>query len=374
MTTATEDTLAVDATMEQAGALAQRLFGSVLATMELLTVYLGTRLGLYEHLRDPRTVGELAAASGVLPRYVQEWCEQQAACGLLHVDDVAAEPGARRFVLPAGHAAALLDPDHPAYVGSVATMAGGIGFSMAAVLEAYRHGTGVSFGAYGDDVRDGQGQFNRAGFLGQLGSAWVPALPGVAPLLARDGAAALDVGCGVGWSTIALARAFPALRVTGVDSDEASITDARRNAAGSDVADRVRFEVRGASEPATGESVGAAGSADVVFFFEALHDMAHPVAALATARVALRPGGRVVVVDERTLDAFTPDAPEMERLLYGSSVLHCLPVGLSEPESAGTGALMRPDVLRRYASQAGFGVVEEAPIEHDMFRFWVLTP
>ena len=263
MTTTTDTTDTIDAidatigaTMEQAGALAQRMFSSVLATMELLTVYLGTRLGLYEHLRDPRTVGELAAASGVLPRYVQEWCEQQAACGLLHVEDAAAEPSARRFVLPAGHAAALLDPDHPAYVGSVATMAGGMGFSMAAVLEAYRNGTGVSFGAYGDDVRDGQGQFNRAGFLGQLGSAWVPALPGVAPLLARDGAAALDVGCGVGWSTIALARAFPALRVTGVDSDEASITDARRNAAGSDVADRVRFEVRGASEPGKGESPG----------------------------------------------------------------------------------------------------------------------
>ncbi|MEO7234780.1 MAG: methyltransferase domain-containing protein, partial [Lapillicoccus sp.] len=78
------------------------------------------------------------------------------------------------------------------------------------------------------------------------------------------------------------------------------------NAARSDVADRVRFEVRGASEPAEGRF---AGSVDVVFFFEALHDMGHPVEALTTARDALRPGGRVVVVDERTLDAFTPDAP-----------------------------------------------------------------
>jgi SAM-dependent methyltransferase len=124
--------------------------------------------------------------------------------------------------------------------------------------------------------------------------------------------------------------------------------DARRHAAESDVAGRVRFEVRTSDAPV------AAASADVVFFFEALHDMAHPVAALRTARDALRPGGRVLVLDEAVLDVFTPNGPDLERLYFASSVLHCLPVGLSEPDSAGTGAMLRPDTLRRYATDAGF--------------------
>ena len=353
---------------EAAGALAERMFGGVIATMEMLTVHLGWRFGFYERLRTPHTAGEVAAATGILPRYVREWCEQQATAGFLDVDDPAAAPDERQFVLPPGHALALLDQDHPAYVGSVAALAGGFGVSFAAVLDAYRDGTGLSFGGYGDEVRIGQGLLNRAGFLGQLAETWVPGLPGVAELLGRPGAVALDLGCGVGWSTIALARAFPDLTAVGIDSDEASIMDARRNAAGSDLAGRVRFEVARSDSPA------APGSADVVCFFEALHDMAHPVAALASARAALRPGGRVVVLDENVLDAFTPNGPEVERLMYASSVLHCLPVGLSEPDSAGTGTMMRPDVLQRYAAAAGFTSVDEADVTDGAFRCWVLTP
>ena len=144
--------------------------------------------------------------------------------------------------------------------------------------------------------------------------------------------------------------------------------DARRNAAGSDLAGRVRFEVARSDSPA------APGSADLVCFFESLHDMAHPVAALASARTALRPGGRVVVLDENVLDVFTPNGPEVERLMYASSVLHCLPVGLSEPDSAGTGTMMRPDVLGGYAAAAGFTSVDEAEVTDGAFRCWVLTP
>jgi 2-polyprenyl-3-methyl-5-hydroxy-6-metoxy-1,4-benzoquinol methylase len=351
---------------EAAGALAERMFGSVIATMELFTVYLGVRFGFYEALRSPRSYHEVAHATGVLPRYVREWCEQQTTAGILDVDDADAPPEERRFVLPAGRTAALLDEDHPAYVGSLAVLAGGIGASFGSVVDAYRRGTGLSFGGYGDEIRIGQGQLNRAAFVGLLTSAWVPAWPAVADLLSRPGAVALDVGCGVGWSTLALARAFPDLTAVGLDSDEASVMDARRTASASDVADRVRFEVVAAD--------AATGAADVVFFFEALHDMAHPVEALATARAALRPGGRVVVVDENVLDVLTPNGPETERLLYASSVLHCLPVGLSEPDSAGTGALMRPGVLRGYAAAAGFRAVEEVHLEGDLFRSWVLTP
>jgi 2-polyprenyl-3-methyl-5-hydroxy-6-metoxy-1,4-benzoquinol methylase len=353
--------------IEAGGAVMERLFESLLGSLELATVHLGAQLGLYAALAEPSTAAELATETGIDERYAREWLEQQAISGLV---DVAA-PGntiTRRYCTNPGQQQALADSDSPVYAASMALLLGGLGAVLPRLPQAYRDGTGISFGEYGDDVRLGQGLFNRGPFLEQLTQEWVPAMPEVARLLARTGSAALDLGCGVGWSSIALARAFPGLTVLGVDSDDASVMDARANAAQAGLEGRVRFEVNDADTD-LGE-----GGYDVAFFFEALHDMAHPVEALLAARRALRPGGRVVVMDERAEEEFAPGGSPIERLLAASSVLHCLPVGRSQPDSAATGALFRPHMLEHYAQHAGYSGVEVAPIEHDVFRFYVLTP
>jgi len=107
-----------------------------------------------------------------------------------------------------------------------------------------------------------------------------------------------------------------------------------------------------------------------VFAFEMLHDLAHPVAALRTAHRIT--DGPVLIMDERADEAFSPGADPIQRFLYAASVLHCLPVGRCAPDSAATGTVMRPDLLRRYAVEAGFGGVTVLPIEHEMFRFFLL--
>ena len=353
--------------IEEGGGVMERLFEALLGSMELATVHLGSRLGLYAALSTPRTAGELAAEAGIDERYAREWLEQQAISGLVEV----AEPGntsTRRYVTSPGQRLALVDSESPVYATPMALLLGGLGTVLPRLPEVYRDGTGIGFGEYGDDVRLGQGLFNRGPFLEQLAQEWVPALPGVADLLAREGAAVVDLGCGVGWSSIALALAYPGLSVLGVDSDDASIMDARDHAARAGLQDRVRFEVTDADAD-LGED-----SYDVAFFLEALHDMAHPVEALVAARRALRPGGRVVVMDERAEEEFAPGGSPIERLLAASSVLHCLPVGRSQPDSAATGALFRPHMVRHYAAHAGYSGVEVATIEHDLFRFYVLTP
>jgi hypothetical protein len=55
-------------------------------------------------------------------------------------------------------------------------------------------------------------------------------------------------------------------------------------------------------------------------------------------------------------------------------VLHCLAVGMLDEDSAGTGTVIRPDVVRAYADEAGFSQVEMLPIEHDFWRFYRLVP
>jgi hypothetical protein len=108
--------------------------------------------------------------------------------------------------------------------------------------------------------------------------------------------------------------------------------------------------------------------------FEALHDMSRPVEVLRSMRRMARPGGTVLVVDERVAEQFTAPADEMERIFYGFSVLCCLPVGRSEQPSAATGTVMRPATLRRYAEEAGYQGVEVLPIENGFFRVYRLLP
>jgi 2-polyprenyl-3-methyl-5-hydroxy-6-metoxy-1,4-benzoquinol methylase len=208
---------------------------------------------------------------------------------------------------------------------------------------------------------------NRPQFVNLLGSEWLPAMPDVhARLQADPSARVADVACGGGWSSIAIARAYPKARVDGFDLDPASIELARANAEDAGLAERIQFHVRDAGDPEL------AGRYDLVTIFEALHDMSNPVAALEAARALAGDDGAVLVVDERVADAFTAPGDDVERLMYGWSILLCLPTGMASQPSAATGTVMRSDTLRRYASAAGFSRVDVLPVEHDFFRLYRL--
>ena len=82
----------------------------------------------------------------------------------------------------------------------------------------------------------------------------------------------------------------------------------------------------------------------------------------------------MLIVDERVGDAFTAQGNDVEWMMYGWSILHCLPVGMTDEKAAGTGTVMRTDTLKQYAKEAGFREVEVLPIEHFFFRFYRLKP
>ena len=125
---------------------------------------------------------------------------------------------------------------------------------------------------------------------------------------------------------------------------------------------------------ADGATEGAeTGAYDLVTAFECIHDMPDPVSVLASARRLVREGGTVLVMDERVPEFFDGPGDPVEQLMYGFSMLVCLPDGLSHAGSVGTGTVMRPATLRRYACDAGFADVEVLPIEHEMFRFYRLV-
>jgi 2-polyprenyl-3-methyl-5-hydroxy-6-metoxy-1,4-benzoquinol methylase len=225
----------------------------------------------------------------------------------------------------------------------------------------------VPFEAYGEEMRSAISSLNRPGFINLLGSAWFPAIKDVdLRLRSQPPARVADVGCGTGWSTIAIAKAYPLVKVEGFDLDQASIDDARRNAKASGVADRATFEVRDAADPSL------TGAYDLVTAFETIHDMANPVGALRAMRALRKEGGAIVVADEKVAEEFTAPGDEQERFMYGWSAVHCLAVGMIGSESAGTGTAMRPSRLREYAQKAGFKDIEILPVENDFWRFYRL--
>ncbi len=352
-------------------ALIERVLRSTIGLFDLAAIHLGQRLGLYRALAEggPATSTELAERTETDDRYVREWLEQQAVTGLLSVDDEEAAATQRRYELPAAYAEPLVDADSPNYVAPLGRQALGMLRPLPQLVEAFRTGAGIPYPDYGDDTREGIAELNRAMFINELGTAWLPSIPDVHARLSTLGARVADLGCGSGWSSIAIARAYPRARVDGIDSDTASISAARANAAAEELGDRVNFIAKDAGDPSL------EGAYDLVTIFEALHDMGRPVEALATARRMLADGGTVIVADERVGEHFSAPGDELERLMYGFSVLHCLAVCRADHEdSAATGTVMRPATLRAYAEQAGFDRVDVLPIENDFWRFYRLDP
>ena len=356
-------------TAQQTEAFTEKILQSTRGTFEMFGMYLGVRLGYYRALAEsgPANSQQLAERTQTYDRYAREWLEQQAICGILEVDDETLDAKSRRYTLPEPYQEVLVDEESVNYMGALPIILAGALRPLAAVLQAYQTGAGVPYGDYGSDLIDGQAGMNRAMFLKEMGSSWLPNIPEVHHrLLADPPSRVADVGAGAGWSSIAIAKSYPKAQIDGFDLDRPSVEMARQNARRAGISDRVKFHVRNAADPQL------AGRYDLVAAFECIHDMADPVSALRAMKQLTGQGGTVLVVDERVGDSFSTSKNDIDWMMYGWSILHCLPVGMADKPSAETGTVMRPDTLRAYAQEAGFARVEILPIENYFFRFYRL--
>lgn len=346
--------------------IAERLLHATLGLVDTLAVYFGDRLGWYRSLVEhgPATPRQLAERTNTSPRYAREWLEQQAVTGLLDLDRDGA-PDERVYSISPAAAEVLTDEHSLNYLAPLGRMFMAVGPVLPRILEAHRTGGGVSWDDLGDDARESQADANRPWFERELAGA-LASVPSLHEALGRPGTRMLDVGCGGGWSSIALAKAYPDATVHGIDLDEPSVRMAGKNASERGVGERLRFTAGDAAALAE-------GGYDVAFAFECIHDMPRPVEVLSTVRRALAPDGFMVVMDEAVAENFAPNGDELERLMYGFSLWICLPDSLSSQPSVGTGTVMRPSTLKGYAEDAGFTGFEILPIEEfGFFRFYRL--
>jgi 2-polyprenyl-3-methyl-5-hydroxy-6-metoxy-1,4-benzoquinol methylase len=258
----------------------------------------------------------------------------------------------------------LADPDDVSYRAWSGVEIARAGRWLPQLAEAFRSGGAPPALPW---APDGRADYNRAAFLNLLGTHWLPSIADVDRRLRREPPARVaDLACGTGWSSIAMALAYPLARVDGCDLDPDAITAAQRNARQAGVDGRVTFAVTDAAGP------GWPGRYDLVTIFEGLHDMSRPADALRAARGMLAPSGSVIIADELVEDEFTAPASELERYHYGWSVVSCLPAAMGDPRTSATGAVMRPATLRRYARDAGFASVEILPLQTETWQFYRL--
>jgi hypothetical protein len=160
-------------------ALVDKLFAGAIGALELLSVYLGDRLGLYRALaeRPGATPAELATVAGVHERYAREWLEQQTVSGILETENPDAGDDQRRYRIPAGHDEALIDESSLDFIAPLAQAVVGCTPPLAALADAFRTGEGVPYAAYGRDASESQARGTRALYEKKLTTEWLPAVP-----------------------------------------------------------------------------------------------------------------------------------------------------------------------------------------------------
>jgi 2-polyprenyl-3-methyl-5-hydroxy-6-metoxy-1,4-benzoquinol methylase len=295
-----------------------KVVGDVGAAMSAALVVLGDKLGLYKALASsgPVTATELAQKTGTTERYVREWLNAQAASGYVCYDRESA-----RFSLTPEQAFAFADDLSPASVPGLFHVTAAMWHGEEKMTENFRTGKGLAWGDQHPCLFEGTERFFRSGYIGNLVTTWLPALEGVTAKLER-GATVADVGCGLGASTILMAKAYPKSRFVGFDSHEKSIVIARERAKQAGVGDRVRFEVAKSTD-FPGKDY------DLVAHFDCLHDMEDPVGAARHVKETIAKEGTWMIVEPYAAD--TPEANHnpVGRVFYSASTMLCVPHSLA---------------------------------------------
>lgn len=247
-------------------------------------VYLGIELGLFDRLRAAGPAGltteELAGQAGCHPTAIETWAWAADAHELVTLEG-------QRLSLEEDLAIVLLDEGRPDYLG---------GQFVHATVASLDWGRMVHFFRTGEPIRERPDRYRAA--IERLTAQDIAVffqealaeLPQLVADLSRGGRVA-DIHCGGGRWLIAMARRFPALDLVGVEFEADSVVRARTNVEAAGLSDRITIREAGVTQP------GETGEYDLVYFQYALHQLPDAPAVLAAAWAALRPAGRLLVLD-----------------------------------------------------------------------------
>jgi 2-polyprenyl-3-methyl-5-hydroxy-6-metoxy-1,4-benzoquinol methylase len=319
------------------------------ATLNAALIRIGDRLGLYKALASggPQTSAELAKRTGTAERYVREWLSAQAAGGYVTYDAASG-----KFSLSEEQAFTMADETSPAFLPGAFQLALAAARAEEQLTQKFKTGEGMGWHEHHHELFVGTERFFRPGYAANLIAAWIPALQGVDAKL-KSGAKVADVGCGHGFSTIIMAKAFPKSTFVGYDFHPASIEQARVHAEQHGATANTKFEIAMASD-------FPGGDLDLATFFDCLHDMGDPVGAARHVRETLKPDGSWMIVEPAAGDKLEDNLNPVSRMFYAASTMICVPTSLDQPVGAGFGAQAGFTKLSSAITHGGFSKVRKA--------------
>jgi len=319
------------------------------ATFNAALIRIGDKLGLYKALASdgPQTPAELAKRTGTAERYVREWLSSQAAGGYVTYDS-----SNEKFHLSEEQAFAMADESSPVFLPGAFQCALAAVKAEEKLTERFKTGQGMGWHEHHHELFVGTERFFRPGYAANLISAWIPALTGVDAKL-KNGARVADVGCGLGASTILMAKSYPKSEFTGFDYHDKSIETAKQRAKDAGVGDRIRFEIAKAKDY-PGKDY------DFVTFFDCLHDMGDPAGASAHVHSTLKEDGTWMIVEPYAGDKLEDNLNPIGRAFYGASALICTPASLAQEVGLALGAQAGEKRLREVVTSGGFSQFRRA--------------
>ena len=330
--------------------LVGKMLGDLGGAFSVPTGSIGYKLGLFQalHKHGAATSDELAGRTGLAKRYVKEWALAQASNGYIDFDSATDQ-----FSLSPEQAMVFAVKDSPVYLEGAFDLAAEMIKGQPKVESAFRTGEGVAWGESSGCLFCAVGAFFRPGYVNAIGQAWLPALDGVSPKL-EAGAKVADIGCGVGFSTLLMAEAFPKSSFIGYDFHAPSIEQANAHAKKHGIADRVRFET--APAKAIAEK-----NFDLITTFDCLHDMGDPRGCASHLRTLMKPDGTWMIVEPIAGDKAGDNVTNpVSRLYYNASTMICVPTSLAQEVGEALGAQAGEAKLREVLKGAGFTRVRRA--------------
>ncbi|MEJ8570870.1 class I SAM-dependent methyltransferase [Microbaculum marinum] len=340
-------------------AFADKVYDDMAGTMAVGMAYAGVKTGLFGTMagKGAMTCADVVAASGLEPRYVEEWLNGMAAGGYLDYD-----ADAETWSLPDEHAYLLASQGTDHFMGGLFFMGTSLLAVAPQVAEAFATGGGVKFEHFGPDCVNGLDMLNHGSYAQRFTGYWLQTLPDVVARL-ESGGRALDFGCGSGRACIALAKAFPEADVVGLDIDAHSVAMARAMAEDAGLADRIAFVAADIASFAPEEKF------DLICACDCVHDLADPHGTLAAIRSLLKPDGTLFVAEPKAADRLEDNMTPLGTVFYGFSIFHCMTQSLANG-GPGLGTCMGPARTEALLRDAGFGSVEILDIKSQTNLFY----